>query len=463
MATRHSRNGVFFWYLRMFLLVSFIPSGVMGISVWSSMRNALMSEMIYAQRAAMNQVAFMLEQYVVEMETLTRQLLWDPGIHTMIALMHKNNGVLEKVQGVNRLNSSCTPSPFVGRIIVVNNGIILSNEGIMLSQEEISIRMLISQYKGNKYIYRSDIMKDHIYYITRFSVVLKNDLYLICEIPRGFFMQLVNTLPHGDSVKTVILEGKDNVIFYNDDGLLKLDFLDWEKQWMKVKYNGTGYFQYIYRVNHMNLGIATLVPQEVISVPLNQILFILLSYQVLAVLFGIGLSMFFAYRNYKPIRNMLLSSGFQAGFPASSGWNGLKALSSVYEKTIKDNLQLRNQVEQQSIYTARHFMTNILMGRYVENINIADMALQFNIFFRNPLFRIIVIQMHSFTNSGVELNGKDNERIYEIIGQFFHQCGQYTLVIEPGCTVAILNYIREDLSDEALGYSANQITAVRFK
>jgi YesN/AraC family two-component response regulator len=102
-------------------------------------------------------------------------------------------------------------------------------------------------------------------------------------------------------------------------------------------------------------------------------------------------------------------------------------------------------------------MANLLMGRYMGDTDITDMALQFNIFFRNPLFRIIVIQMYSFINSGLKLSGKDNERIYEIIGQLFHRCGQYTLGVEPGWTVVILNYTEEDLPGEALICAANQM------
>ena len=461
MQAARSRYGVFTQYLCMFLIVLILPAGVMSVSAFSNMRAALWKEMESAQQAAVRQVTFLLEQYTTGMYALAQQLMTDPEIRTMVALLDSESSTLEKTVGVRKLNAFRTPNPFISRIMVVNGDMLLSTEGVMLDGEARNIRRLLAERKDEQFVYRPDLEQHFIYYVRSLSFLVDNGQFLVCEIPRSIFSKLALALPHADVTKTMILEGDHNPIFYNTEqaaDLLPFTAQVRSGEWGDVVLDETPYYLYRQQLERMDLSMLVLLPKEVLSLPLNRTLFIIAAYVLMAVALGIGVSLWFAYRSYKPIERMLRSTPPQDE-KAVGGWGGLKALSDVYGRTLQDNRLLKQQVQAQQVYTARHFLINLLRGKYGEDTDIAALAAQFNISFGSPLFRVVMVQLQPMEDGAWASPGEsESDRAQEIIGRAFRAACQYTLlVIEPRSLVAVLNYAAGELPEAAIGVCAQQL------
>ncbi|MDL2318812.1 helix-turn-helix domain-containing protein [Eubacteriales bacterium OttesenSCG-928-A19] len=460
MTTARSRHGVFIRYLCMFLIVLILPVGMLAVSAFSNMRAALWKEMESAQQAAVRQVTFVLEQYTTGMYALAKQLMTDPEVRAMATLIDSDKSTLAKAAGVRKLNAFRTPNPFISRIMVANGDTLLSTEGVMLEHEARAIRRMLAERGGEQFVYRPDLERNFIYYIRSLSFIMDSNQYLICEIPRSIFSKFVQALPHAEVTKTMILEGDTNPIFYNTgsaEDLLPFTTQAHTGRWDEVDFEGAPYYLYRQKLDQMDLSMLVLLPRDVLSAPLNQTLLIIGLYVLMAVALGVGMSLWFAYRNYKPIQRMLQSTPQQDERPLGA-WNGLKALSDVYDRTIEDNLMLKRRVQQQHVYTARHFLINLLRGKYGEETDISALAAQFNISFSSPLFRVVMVQLRPVPGGAWTAHGDgDSDRIQEIIGRAFSTGCQYTLlVMEPDCFVAVLNYAGDELSDAMLAFCAQQ-------
>ena len=445
-----SRHSLFFRYLCMFLLVLIIPAGIMGSSIWGRMHAALWKEIESSMQSASCQVVSMLDQYMVGMDALATLLATNPDVRTMTAMIGSDFASIEKTTGVRKMNDYKTPHAFINRIMVANNGYILSSEGLLLSQEETGISQILRDIGNNRFAYRPDVMRDNLYYIRKLFVLRENGQYLLCEIPRSIFVKLMSALPHAGDVQALILEGEGNVIFSNREENMLLSLMKdaQDNQWRRLSYEGKGYLLYAIRMERMNLRALFLLPEHVMSAPLNQTFQILGAYLLISVLLGLGLSLWFAYRNYKPLKMVLRGIESEAAGGAQRG-GGLKIISDVYDRMLQDNVRLRERVQREQVYTARHFMLNVLRGRYPKGTDLVQMAQQFNLSFSGQCFRVVMVLMQG-THPG-NWNGEADEELQEIIGRaFMRNCQLSMLLIEPGCIAVVLNYMPSQVSETAI-------------
>lgn len=449
-----SRHGLFFRYLIMFLLVLTVPAGLMGASIWGSMRAALWKEIESSMQAASQQVVSVLEQYMVGMDALAAMLVTDTDVRTMTAMMANDRAAIEKSEGVRKMNAYKTPNAFIERIMVANGKHILSSEGLLMEQEELAIAQILREVKNGQFAYRPDLMHDKIYYVRRLSILRDSGQFLLCEIPRSIFARLAGALPHAPHVHMILVEGAQNVVFSSVEEVYPFIQDAVEGQWRHLSSDGRAFLLYATRIERMNLRAFFVLPEDVVGAPLTQTLQVLAVYMLLAVLLGIGLSLWFAYRNYKPLQPLLNEIGHVERGVHRCG--GLKSISDAYDRTIRDNMQLKERVMRQQVYTARHFMLGVLRGRYSSDIDLVQMASQFNISFAGSHFRVLLVLAHRCASQNWD--SRDDEAIQALIGRaFMDRCQVSMLTIEPGCTAVVLNYGPSQMPEDAILLATEEI------
>lgn len=452
-----SRHGLFFRYLVMFLLVLTVPAGVMGASIWGSMRAALWREIESSMQAASQQVVSVMEQYMVGMDALASMLVTDTDVRTMTAMMGSERASIEKTEGVRKMNAYKTPNVFIERIMVANDGHILSSDGLLLRQEEDAVARILAEIGDEQFAYRPELMRDKIYYARRLSILRDNGQYLLCEIPRSIFVRLAGVLPHSLDVQMLLVEADESVVFSSakEDALVPFLAQAADGQWQRMTREGKIFLVYATRMERMNLRALFVLPEEAVGAPLQETLRILAVYLLLAVLLGIGLSLFFSYRNYKPLQPLLQDIGEYAADGARRR-GGLSAISDAYDRAKRDNLRLMERMQREQVYTARHFMLNVLRGRYAKDADLAQAAQQFSISFRGSRFCVIVVLVHRLGT--MSWDSTDDEAVQEIIGCAFMDRSQLsTLLVEPGCTAAVLNYSPGQLTEDEVVRAAEDI------
>lgn len=455
-----SRHSLFFRYLCMFLIVLIIPAGIMGTSVWGRMYTALWKEIESSMQAASRQTVSTLEQYMVGMDALAALLSTDTDVRTMTAMISCVGAPIEKSTGVRKLNDYKTPNVFIDRIMVANDGCILSSDGLLLTQEETGIAEILQDMGNYKFAYRPDLMRDKLYYVKKLSILRENGQYLLCEIPRSILVKLMGSLPHVEDVQTLILEDENNIVFSNTEDTMLLSFAGeaQDGQWRRLSSGNKGYLLYAMRMERMNLRVLFLLQEDVMSAPLNHTFQILKIYLLLSVALGLGLSLWFAYRNYKPLEPMLRDIESEAS-KGTQHRGGLKIISDRYDRTIQDNALLKERVQLQQVYTARHFMLNVLRCRYPKDVDLAQMAKQFNISFSGQCFRVVMVFVHSPRPGGWD--GTDDEELQEIIGRvLIRDCQLSMLLIEPGCTAVVLNYAPSQMPETAILQAAQSAVGI---
>lgn len=155
----------------------------------------------------------------------------------------------------------------------------------------------------------------------------------------------MHTLPHGSEMQVLIVEGENNIVFSTMEEAQIPQVLPHAQlgQWNELYWNQQDYMLYTTALERVNLQAIFLVPRHLISSPLNQVMKILGAYLLLSCLLGTLCSLWFSYRNYKPLQPIL--HDFEA--EESGRGAGLEAISSLYDRTKRDNLELRGKVEAQ--------------------------------------------------------------------------------------------------------------------
>ena len=443
---KHSKHRLFYRYLCMFLLILILPVLIMGSVIQHNMRTALWTEVKTSTQAAAQQVVFVLEQNIISMEALATRLVNDPDIRIMAEAMKDPHATLVKKDGVQKLNMYIQANSFLQRIMVHENGELLSNEGFLLDNEAEAILAILKRTATHRFAYHPDLCSSAIYYIRKLTVQYSKGADLIIEIPRSTLVKQMHTLPHGSEMQVLIVEGENNIIFSTMEEAQIPQVLPHAQlgQWNELYWNQQDYMLYTTALERVNLQAIFLVPRHLISSPLNQVMKILGAYLLLSCLLGTLCSLWFSYRNYKPLQPIL--HDFE---PMESGRGaGLEAISSLYDRTKRDNLELRGKVEAQKADASRHFLLNLLRGRYLRSADLGHMARQYGIIMEENAFRVLLLMGNTLPNYQRESLFEDHVR--ELFARYMNAWNHVCLVTEPGCMAVIVNYTASQTAEEKL-------------
>lgn len=441
------RPNLFFRYLSMFLLVLILPVGIMGIVIHTNVRTVLWKEIKASTQAAAQQVVSSLEQHMIDMDALASMLITDTDVRTMASVMPLPRATLGKTAGVLKMNMYIKANAFIQRVMVCKGGQILSSEGVLMNSEVDAIRQILLKRDG-QFVWDVDLLSDNIYYIRKLSILYDQGEQLVFEIPRSMFVKLVSTLPHAGEIETLVLENRSNVVFSTLKGGPIPGVIENARpgQWNRFLWNGKSYLIYTAEIQKMNLSALFLLPEDVLSAPLKQALLFLEIYLLTAAVAGVVLSLLFSYRNYKPLQPIL--HDYKPPEGTAPGRSGLEIISYVYDRAKRDNIELRDRMEKQRSSASRHFMLNLLRGRYLATSDLERLARQYGLTFAHPHFRLLLVMGHNLPS--YQRESLCEERMQEIIHRYLAGQAPVCLAIDVGCIAVIINAAEAQTLEEEL-------------
>lgn len=420
-----TKNSIFYSWLKSYLIILLVPILFSGI-VYLETLKIIKHEINYANRVLLEQVQMAVDSKMQSVENLSMQISLN---ERLLGLMYRKSpldgyqrNVIQQLCNEMRVFSIITKSIKSVYIYFKNNDFILSPAAFndpktffMLNEMNYGIKFeewyeLLQVQHKEKYVIFSDSNYDkslensNIVYVQSLPFGSTNsdslvNIFLILDKE-----EILKTLQSTNWVEegcVMVIDRHNRKLVSTDESQYYLDSIMYDQLSSdKVTYhelNGESVVVTCVDSKIMDWKYVSIIPTRIFMKKISNINKISFYIILIALSIGCVISYFFSRRNYNPVNDLISIVKKSTACNENTKSNEYDFIKEVIQKTINQQGELHQKLDEQEIIMRRNFLLRLLTGKIGNKIPINELLASYDIEFYSDQFAVMLFNIEDYS------------------------------------------------------------------